>query len=220
MDHSVWLCFAGIYPSDTAAQIQFKVDHSNASVMFVEDSIGLEKVKSVVDEMPYLKAVVTWACEGETLKRSDGSSVEVLTFDALLQTGESQSDDALNERIANQKPNQACALIYTSGTTGAPKAVMISHDNLVYESSAVAEELKRAGVSVDAVEERILSYLPLSHVAGMMVDIVFPIVIGARSKGWLSANFARPYDLKKSTIAQRLGTVKPTVFIGVPRGKA
>ena len=30
-------------------------------------------------------------------------------------------------------------------------------------------------------EERILSYLPLSHVAGLMVDIICPIVVTART---------------------------------------
>ena len=38
-------------------------------------------------------------------------------------------------RISDLKPGQACAYIYTSGTTGNPKAVMISHDNIIYEAT-------------------------------------------------------------------------------------
>jgi long-subunit acyl-CoA synthetase (AMP-forming) len=45
-------------------------------------------------------------------------------------------------------------------------------------------------------EERIISYLPLSHVAGMMVDIVCPLVAAAEMKGWACLFFARNYDLR------------------------
>ena len=67
------------------------------------------------------------------------------------------------------------------------------------------------------VEERIISYLPLSHVAGMMVDIVCPIVGAAFKEGYACNYFARPYDLKVGTIGDRLKAVKPTMFLGVPR---
>jgi long-chain-fatty-acid--CoA ligase ACSBG len=89
-----------------------------------------------------------------------------------------------------------CALrqIYTSGTTGNPKAVMISHDNIIFEARCVASEMPH--VAAAAEEERIISYLPLSHVAGMMVDIITPLTTSAFRPGWVSANFARPYDLK------------------------
>ena len=63
----------------------------------------------------------------------------------------------------------------------------------------------------------IISYLPLSHVAGMMVDIVCPIVGAAVMKSWVTVYFARPYDLKAGTIGDRLRGVRPTVFLGVPR---
>lgn len=186
--------------------------------MFVETKEGLEKLKTVVDDLPYLKAVVTWACEAEEVTRSDGTSLESLSFEALLKLGESMDDEILNLRISNQKPTHCCSLIYTSGTTGQPKAVMISHDNLVYEASTVVNELKSHEVAVKEEEERIISYLPLSHVAGMMVDIICPLIISSKTPGWASANFARPYDLKRGSIGARLATIQPTIFIGVPRG--
>ena len=64
------------------------------------------------------------------------------------------------------RPGHCCALIYTSGTTGRPKAVMITHDNFNFEVLAVMPLAN--GVGTKRTEERILSYLPTSHAAGMV----------------------------------------------------
>merc|ERR1719271_392864 len=99
-----------------------------------------------------------------------------------------------------------------------PKAVMISHDNITFVASAVLYTLKTsAKVGVGAVQERMLSYLPLSHVAGMMLDIVCPVYLTARSEAaHLTTFFARAYDLKAGTLKDRLQVATPTMFLGVP----
>jgi len=207
---------AGIYPSDTPDQVQFKSFHSNAAVAFVEDEGCLAKYTEVVEDLPYLKCIVTWACAAPgDIKRSDGSVCKTMTYNELLKLGGEVEESVLDDRIAAIKPGHCCALIYTSGTTGKPKAVMISHDNLAFESNSVLPQCNDVG-KVDA-EERLISYLPLSHVAGMMVDIVCPIVMTAYQKGYMSTNFARPYDLKTGTLGQRLNAIEPTIFLGVPR---
>ena len=49
---------------------------------------------------------------------------------------------------------------------------MISHDNIVFESAAVMDLVPTGKTTA---QERILSYLPLSHVAGMLLDIISPV---------------------------------------------
>mmetsp|Transcript_21713 Transcript_21713/g.42659 ORF Transcript_21713/g.42659 Transcript_21713/m.42659 type:complete len:781 (+) Transcript_21713:406-2748(+) len=207
--------FAGIYSSDTATQVQYKAFHSDTAVAVVENQSNFEKFAEVIDELPYLKAVVCWAYEANDLVRADGTKVRVLTFPELLKLGDSVEMSALEERVSQVVPGMCAALVYTSGTTGRPKAAMISHDNLIFESSAVLPNLN--GACSKREEERLISYLPLSHVAGLMVDFVSSLCCSATKKAWMSVSFARPYDLKVGTLGQRLVVVEPTIFMGVPR---
>lgn len=208
---------AGIYPTDTPDQIHFKVQHSGATVVALEDGAKLEKIKEAAKlGLPKLKAVVCWACDDVEDFTVNGNTVKVITWKALLELGKSVDDAKLQERTDAMKPGHCCALIYTSGTTGNPKAVMISHDNIIYESRCVQNILPDT-ILKDGCQERLLSYLPLSHVAGMLLDIVTPIVATAYADGYASVYFARVYDLKKGSIGDRLRTVRPTMFLGVPR---
>jgi len=79
------------------------------------------------------------------------------------------SDEKLAERRSHCKPNKVANLVYTSGTTGMPKGVMLTHDNMTYYmQTALKDALKDyeefPGEMATGVE-RIISYLPLSHVA-------------------------------------------------------
>jgi long-chain-fatty-acid--CoA ligase ACSBG len=207
---------AGIYPTDTPDQVEYKAKHSSSSIAVVENESKLAIFRALGKaKLPKLKAVVVWAPEdAAALKDFDG--VKVVAWSALAELAADASDADLEARIASQKPGHACTYIYTSGTTGMPKAVMISHDNIIFESTCVFHHLPFLG-RTEADEERVISFLPLSHVAGMMVDIICPMVLGAMRKGHLTVSFARPYDLKLGSVGDRLRAVRPTLFLGVPR---
>jgi long-chain-fatty-acid--CoA ligase ACSBG len=203
-------CAAGIYPTDTPQQVTFKARHSGAVIAVVED---MKKAKALIanqKDTPKLKAVVVWAPDTDFATYTDGN-LQVLTWNGLMKLGEgAKAEKTLDARIAAQKPGNVCSFIYTSGTTGNPKAVMITHDNIIFESFGASMCFPDIG------EERVISYLPLSHVAGMMVDIICPIVLGVLG-GNSTVYFARAYDIKASTIVERIKAVRPTMFLGVPR---
>lgn len=94
-----------------------------------------------------------------------------------------------------------CTINYTSGTTGAPKGVVITHGNAV---SAVSSSRLQGSVTYKDVH---LSYLPLAHIYGRMVDQV------ALSEG-ASIGFFRGDILG---LVDDMKILKPTGFISVPR---
>eukprot|EP00930_Biecheleria_cincta_P095411 TRINITY_DN87373_c0_g1_i1.p1 TRINITY_DN87373_c0_g1~~TRINITY_DN87373_c0_g1_i1.p1 ORF type:complete len:772 (-),score=144.78 TRINITY_DN87373_c0_g1_i1:178-2313(-) len=213
----------GLYPTDTPDTAAYKVVHSGGAVLVLEDKSKMEKLQAALaarGDAKRLKAIVAWGFDpaaGEKVDVPGCGSVPVISWKELLQKGKEVDDAKLDERVRAVRPGHCAALIYTSGTTGDPKAVMISHDNIVFEATDVQKILgPAAGVSHAAEQERIVSYLPLSHVAGMMVDIVTPIVATSSSPSWWTVYFARPYDLKAGSIKDRLQAAQPTIFLGVP----
>lgn len=65
--------------------------------------------------------------------------------------------EELNKVTEAIKPNECCTYIYTSGTTGEPKAVMITHDNIVFETRAALECMDMIGT--EETEERVIRYV-------------------------------------------------------------
>merc|ERR1719265_2770594 len=127
------------------------------------------------------------------------------------------SDQALEGRIKAQRPGHCVGIIYTSGTTGNPKAVMISHDSVVVEGEVSAQSSMSIINGFPPEGARILSYLPLSHIAGGLMDLLMPVYFAGVKQKKGTIYFARPYDLKEMTLALRIGFVKPTAFLAVPR---
>jgi long-subunit acyl-CoA synthetase (AMP-forming) len=184
---------AGVYQTSTAEQCRYVAEHAEAAVAVVENARYLELFLSVRAALPRLRAIVLM--EGEAAQEG------VLTWARLQDLGGEVAEEELDRRIAAQRPQDCATLIYTSGTTGAPKAVMLSHQNLVWTARAV----------VDTVQVRpgdvILSYLPLSHVAEQVVTLHASMAAAAECA------FAESMD----AVPQNLREVRPSFFFGVPR---
>lgn len=87
---------------------------------------------------------------------------------------------------------------------------MLSHDSVCWLGIPMEGSLQKADPNLPTNAHRIVSYLPLSHVAGLTVDIIGPIFNG------FQLYFARP-DALAGTLVQTLTWARPTIFFAVPR---
>jgi long-chain acyl-CoA synthetase len=97
----------------------------------------------------------------------------------------------------------ALCLSYTSGTTGAPKAIVLSCDNIGVNVMAIASE-REAGP-----DDRVLLPLPLHHSYPLVIGLLTPLTVGATVV--LPEGVAGPQIVR----ASRLAGV--TALVGVPR---
>ena len=158
---------SGIYSTNGPDAVQYVLEHSRAALVVVEGKGQLDKVRSVAGALPGLKAAVVWGDAGADLSPL-GPSAPVLAWDAFLASAPADGG-ALAARVAAQESGHCSTLIYTSGTTGRPKAVMISHDNVTWVVASFAEFVRFG--KAPGGRERLVSYLPLSHIAAHCVQI-------------------------------------------------
>lgn len=100
-------------------------------------------------------------------------------------------------------PNETAIILMTSGTSRWPKAVPLTHANILSNF----EDLVRA-VSIDT-DDVLFSMLPPFHSFGFTIGIVIPLVLGARV-----CFYPDPKDPKG--ILKMTELYKPTIFPGAP----
>ncbi|HJV73863.1 MAG TPA: AMP-binding protein [Noviherbaspirillum sp.] len=112
------------------------------------------------------------------------------------------NEETVPEPVEQDGSKQIAALVYTSGTTGAPKAVMLTHANLLFIG---ANSCRMRRISPDDV---IYGVLPLSHVYGLSSLLVAALMGGATLR--LAARY------QPETLAHALAEEDITVMHGAP----
>jgi long-chain acyl-CoA synthetase len=179
-----------IYNTYTADQIAFLVEDAGPKVAFTEQQFA-DRLAEVMGRENDLETIVV----------VDGEAPEGgMTLDQLESkgAGEDFDFDAAWQAVG---PDDILTLIYTSGTTGNPKGVQISHRNII-------ETVRSYGQIIDFPDGgRIVSYLPMAHVAERNVSHYLPMAFGFEV-----TTVANPRD-----VMQAVAQVHPTWFFAVPR---
>ena len=144
-----------IYSSSSAEQVRYLAHHSAATIAIVEHAEYLDRVLSVRDALPDLAHVVVID------EPEDGVPDGVLRWLDLV--GASPVDLEAAAHIA--RTDDLATVIYTSGTTGDPKGVMLDHANVCW-----TEESLRIALGFPTDGFRLVSYLPMAHVAERMTS--------------------------------------------------
>ena len=190
----------GVYPTDSASQVEYLITDSGTRFYFAEDEEQLDKVLTVRERTPSLVKIIVFDMEG----LRDLDDPMCMSFDDLLALGRAHGQanpSAWDDAIDLARPEDLMILTYTSGTTGPPKGAMISQANMMFMMAT----LQRAYPMTTADEQ--LGFLPLAHVAGRMFYTF--AVIQAGSVVNLVEN--------PETLAQDIQEVSPSVHFAVPR---
>jgi len=198
--HAGGIC-AGLYPTNNAETNKFILEDCMANILVVEDEKMAKAIEPYRNQLPNLKCIIVY--DGKVPENSN----DIISWQDLMRIGkEDTNDDAVLERQRRMAVNECAILVYTSGTTGNPKGVMLSHDNVIWTAKVASRDVLKLNYG----KETIVSYLPLSHIAGQMMDIWVPIV------NLSTVIFADKMALK-GTLLETLQEARPTVFFGVPR---
>jgi len=193
---------AGIYWSSAANEIAYIVEHSGCAVLLVENAQQWQKAAGEPRALSALRAAVMMRQAGtEAAAPAPDSVPPPMGWEAFMALGGMEHDAEVQRRLDALQPGDIGTLIYTSGTTGHPKAVELTHANLSWTSSALS-----AAFAVTP-RDRLISYLPLAHVAEQMGAICNHVHGGYR------IYFANSLE----TLGEHLQEVHPTIFFGVPR---
>lgn len=181
-----------IYPTISAQDYQYILDHSDASYVFVSDKEIYDKLISVKDNLPNIKEIYSF-------DPIDGCK----SIDELFELGKDESNqDKVQQIMDSVEPSDLATLIYTSGTTGRPKGVMLSHNNIL--QNAIGSYPRIPFTRED--KYRALSFLPICHVFERMVVYLYQY-------SGVSIYFAESID----KMGQNLQEVQPNVMTVVPR---
>ena len=192
----------GLYPTNPPSEVKYLLGHSETKVLFAEDQEQVDKALEVMNELPNLKKIIYFEDRGVV-----GYKDEILmSWEEFLAIGKKEYEknkDFVISRMEEIESGDVACLIYTSGTTGPPKGSMISHGNLEWCGSIIPKLSFTPGIS----NPEFLSYLPICHIFGRLIDIIIAIhVMG-------TINFAESID----TVQRDLAEVQPSMFPAVPR---
>ncbi|MEW6607883.1 MAG: long-chain fatty acid--CoA ligase [bacterium] len=171
-----------IYHSASTAYIKYIIEDASLKLLFVENI-------NLLEIMPGRFNPVVLMEPAEERK-------DLLDFKQLL----IKSDFApIDDRSI--RGDDIATVVYTSGTTGEPKGVILSHNNIISNALCGRDRFNFCS------KDRVLSYLPLSHMF-------------ERTCGYYAILFAGgtiAYAQNPATVIKDMQKIHPTIILVVPR---
>jgi long-chain acyl-CoA synthetase len=188
---------------DTAAlhlgAIPFSI-YNTSSPEQIGDLLARSGARVVITEAALAGAVVAAGAAGVAVLSVDDGAPETSSWVDAVSAADQQFD--VEAAAAAVSGGDVATLIYTSGTTGAPKAVELTHANLLAMVAAFPHVL-----GVDTPDERFVSYLPMAHVAERLITHYLPLASGAEVTCCADPR----------AVFEVLPNARPTFFFAPPR---
>jgi long-chain acyl-CoA synthetase len=169
------MCVGGVsvpvYQDSIARELVFVLNHAEVSVIVAEDQEQVDKILSLKEQLPRLKALIYDDSRGMARYDADW----LLSFEQVQQAGDAfaaEHPGFFEAEIARGAADDLCMIAYTSGTTGHPKGAMLTHRNVLATAEIFtrSEDVRR--------DDEWLCYLPMAWVGDSLYSLVLSMVVG------------------------------------------
>lgn len=169
--------------------VKYILNDSKVKLIFVENAELFSVIEQIRNDTPGLRKVVLF-------DHSKAGDKDFVKFADMKKT---------EYRVTNEgtalSPDDLATIVYTSGTTGEPKGVMLTHNNIIFNTLSLCEKYHLTP------EDVVISYLPLAH-------------IFERTCGYYTVLFSGGcigYATELTTVVKDIKAIRPTIVIAVPR---
>ncbi|NKB77356.1 MAG: AMP-binding protein [Gammaproteobacteria bacterium] len=197
-------CLGGIpipvYQDSVAEELQFVLDHAEASFVLAENQEQVDKVLEIKSHCAALKTVIF----DDTKGLRDYELEDLHDFEGVQKKGrefEASNPTFLQTEIDKGSGDDIGIFLYTSGTTGKPKGVVLSNSNVLVTA------VNSVGLDNLSRDEETLSYLPMAWVGDHIFSYGQAYVTG----------FCINCPESDETVATDLREIGPTYYFAPPR---
>ena len=175
-----------LYPNDREDNVHYILEKTDSKLLLIDTYDQYELSKNFLHEIDALEFIVT-------VNEIENTDLPVLTKLLKHENSTFKTDGCLYKDPAT--------IVFTSGTTGRPKGVVLSHRNILVNAADCCSAVPVTG------NDRLLSFLPLSHTFERTTGYYAPMLQGAEIA------YTRSID----QLAEDLQIMQPTILISVPR---
>ena len=156
-----------VYHTSSPSEVEWVVGNSESKIIFIgnnpndngeKEKMPIHRLHSILEKLDSVELVVVM----DSVEKFEHDNV--VTWKDFIIKGKDVSDSDVLDIKDKIELNDTCSLIYTSGTTGNPKGVELTHNNFKFQLDSVLK------VMAFNQGEKYVSWLPLAHVFGQMVD--------------------------------------------------
>ncbi|NXU36593.1 ACSL1 ligase, partial [Drymodes brunneopygia] len=156
-----------LYDTLGAEAITYIVNKADLSLVFCDKPDKAKLLLTSVEkgEAPILNTIVIMDSFGlDLVERGKKCGVEIFSMREIEELGR-----AHRQKPMPPKPEDLAVICFTSGTTGNPKGAMITHQNIVSNTSAFVKTTEKT--FMPSTDDVLISFLPLAHMFERIVEV-------------------------------------------------
>ncbi|TVY93943.1 putative acyl-CoA synthetase, partial [Lachnellula willkommii] len=155
------------------SELKYALKHSGCRLLFISSRIGKISSQEALQMLENEDGRASLLELQEVILLKKSSQWAFREYADLIRGGEGISDSQIATRMRTVDANDMCNLQFTSGTTAAPKAAMLTHNNLVNNGRFVGDRMKLSEKDI------ICCPPPLFHCFGLVLGLLAALTHGS-----------------------------------------